>query len=176
MSGDGMSRIGTSRTGTFDWSAEAIESLTRMVAQGATGQAMADILGITRNAAIGKAHRLGLRVRGGEKGRVAAPRVPKAKPSLPCNLRASLAAEPPQDEPVPNASAGTALIQIIAVEFMQLGPHMCRWPLGGHQERAPYMFCGAVAPGVQSYCPYHARLSVNPGARVLAHYTAWGRR
>ena len=58
----------------FDWSEANIERLRGMVADGCTGQEIAEALGggLTRNAVIGKASRLGLRWP--EKGR--GPRVP----------------------------------------------------------------------------------------------------
>lgn len=42
------------------WSASSVATLTQMVAEGATYQAIGDRLGCTKNAAIGKARRLGI--------------------------------------------------------------------------------------------------------------------
>src|SRR5271167_1058400 len=48
----------------MDWSNERVEELRRLWGQGQTASRIAELLGgITRNAVIGKAHRLGLRGR-----------------------------------------------------------------------------------------------------------------
>lgn len=64
-----------------DWTQERIEDLKRLVAEGLTYAQIGALWGISRNAALGKAHRLGLKVRHGGK-RIAtkakAGRVPQA--------------------------------------------------------------------------------------------------
>ncbi len=62
----------------MEWSADRIETLKRMWAQGASARDIAERLGgITRNAVIGKAYRLGL------SGQVAAPKPAPEKPRRP---------------------------------------------------------------------------------------------
>jgi len=95
----------------MSWTDERIERLKAMWTKGATASQIADELGgVSRNAVIGKAHRLGLESRpspvkpGEEKEKKAAPRAasaPKAaKPAAPKAAPAAPAArEPAADEP-----------------------------------------------------------------------------
>lgn len=72
----------------MSWTEERIEKLTKMWEGGATASQIADELGgVSRNAVIGKAHRLGLKarpspVKANEKseGAAAAPKAPRAEP------------------------------------------------------------------------------------------------
>jgi GcrA cell cycle regulator len=96
----------------MSWTDERIERLKKMWAQGATASQIADELGgVSRNAVIGKAHRLGLEqrpspVKAGEekelkKPAAAAPAAPAAKPAQP-------KAESPRVAPAAQAEEPTA--------------------------------------------------------------------
>ncbi len=62
----------------MEWSSERVETLRRMWAQGVSARDIAERLGgITRNAVIGKAYRLGL------SGQAAPVKPPQEKPSRP---------------------------------------------------------------------------------------------
>ncbi|PEQ10485.1 GcrA cell cycle regulator [Novosphingobium sp. PC22D] len=90
----------------MSWTDERIERLTKMWEGGATASQIADELGgVSRNAVIGKAHRLGLKarpspVKPNEKPVRAAP--PPKKPAAPAEP-APRAAEPPAVEAKPAA-------------------------------------------------------------------------
>jgi GcrA cell cycle regulator len=114
-----------------------------------TAEQMARRLGISRNALIGKAHRLGLST---HKARVAKPQrrklAPKMKPLPP----------PPivEEDPVP------AEPEFAGVELLALGPKACRYPQG---DGVPYRFCGAPQLEGSSYCPYHQCVCYHPLSR-----------
>jgi GcrA cell cycle regulator len=79
----------------MSWTDERIEKLTKMWEGGATASQIADELGgVSRNAVIGKAHRLGLKarpspVKANEKAEVAeAPVAKAAKPAAPAPVEA----------------------------------------------------------------------------------------
>jgi len=89
----------------MSWTDERIERLKKMWADGATASQIADELGgVSRNAVIGKAHRLGLEQRpspvkaGEEKEKKAAPAAAQPKPAAP-------RAEPVAPRPVPAPAA-----------------------------------------------------------------------
>jgi len=100
----------------MSWTDERIEKLTKMWEGGATASQIADELGgVSRNAVIGKAHRLGLKarpspVKANEKEAAAAPaeppaaRVARAEPA-PRPAPAPRAAEPASQRPAPAAAA-----------------------------------------------------------------------
>lgn len=93
----------------MSWTDERIEKLTKMWEGGATASQIADELGgVSRNAVIGKAHRLGLKarpspVKPNEKVEVApAPKAPKPAPSETPRAAQPAAARPtPAPRPVP---------------------------------------------------------------------------
>jgi GcrA cell cycle regulator len=109
---------------------------------------MAERLGLSRNAVIGKAHRLGLKT---HKARPAPPPrkpIPKAKP-LP-------KAMPIVDEPAPPEP------EFVGVDLLALEAWSCRYPQG---QAVPYRFCGAVKQDGSSYCPHHHRVAYQPLSR-----------
>src|ERR671932_169104 len=87
----------------MSWTEERIERLKKMWGDGATASQIADELGgVSRNAVIGKAHRLGLEQRpspvkpGEEKERPAGePRLPLLRPALRRRLSGAAAAPRP---------------------------------------------------------------------------------
>ncbi len=110
----------------MSWTDERIEKLTKMWESGATASQIADELGsVSRNAVIGKAHRLGLKARPSPvkaseteaKARVAAkkPKAPapaaspapprEAKPARPAPVEAGPVADEPEAEPPQAAPA-----------------------------------------------------------------------
>jgi len=108
----------------MSWTDERIEKLTKMWEGGATASQIADELGgVSRNAVIGKAHRLGLKARPSpvkpneKEGAAAAPAAPRparteAAPSTPRPApRAEAPSRPapaPAPRPVPSAAAAAA--------------------------------------------------------------------
>lgn len=90
----------------MSWTDERIEKLTKMWEGGATASQIADELGgVSRNAVIGKAHRLGLKarpspVKANEKGEgTEAPVAKAAKPATPAPVEARPAAPKPVSPP-----------------------------------------------------------------------------
>jgi GcrA cell cycle regulator len=93
------------------WTEERIERLKTMWHEGATASEIADKLGgVSRNAVIGKAHRLGLEARpspvkpGEENAAAPAPAKAKKAEAAPAPKAAPLAEKPPE-QPAPRAAA-----------------------------------------------------------------------
>ena len=90
----------------MSWTDERIEKLTKMWEGGATASQIADELGgVSRNAVIGKAHRLGLKarpspVKANEKAEAPAP-APKPVPKAPVPEAPRAAAPAPRPQPAP---------------------------------------------------------------------------
>ena len=101
----------------MSWTEERIGTLTKMWEGGATASEIATELGgVSRNAVIGKAHRLGLKARpspvkandkkaAAKKEAAAKPAVPKPKPKAPAPRKMKEAEAPKAEEPQPEASA-----------------------------------------------------------------------
>ena len=112
---------------------------------------------ITRNAVIGRCHRLDL-------PRRVAPLPPRArkkveKPMTVKHIRVDAPIVP--EMPVADPAAGLTLLQ--------LSPGSCRWPLGELMKTyPPYLFCGQVVRFDCPYCPTHDdRARGRPIARAV---------
>jgi GcrA cell cycle regulator len=132
------------------WTQAEDEWLHALEALGYSASLIAERMGRSREAVIGRSNRL----RGGRRGLKAKPRtivtrIHKVTPPPP-NSRAARAARAPL--PVPPVDGKRRMIGIF-----ELTPTSCRWP---HGDRAPYLFCGAPRMDAGcSYCEGHARLT-----------------
>lgn len=152
------------------WTDDRVEKLKAMVEQGASAGEIEAALdcGISRNAVIGKVHRLKLAFKNGR----------GASPGKPHRPRAAVPSRPPLFDvrlPASDVSPITAAIepiQIVAVEASAGGvdhdglkPHHCRWPSG--DPRSPdFRYCGVHHIEGKPYCAHHDRKSVDPTRRV----------
>jgi GcrA cell cycle regulator len=163
----------------MSWTDERVEQLRKLWNDGlSASQVAAEIgAGITRNAVIGKIHRLGLSQRA--KTAVAArPRVAKpprlqqgggvvrsggaSAPSVMGNVALALA---PCTLPAVHARPQEEVVIPLTerVTIMELREAMCRWPIG--DPTAPdFRFCGARTPGGAGgpYCGFHAQVAYQP--------------
>ena len=151
------------------WTDERVELLKKLWSDGLSASRIAGELGgITRNAVIGKVHRLGLAGRAktpsSSTPRARKPRSAPAfrtmRPSVRGNTALAHAAvaydldrEP---EPIEN---------IIPIgqrcSLVQLSEGKCRWPIGDPGQ-AEFFFCGGKAIEGLPYCGYHARIAYQP--------------
>jgi GcrA cell cycle regulator len=158
------------------WADERVDLLAKLWNEGLSASQIAAELGgsVTRNAVIGKVHRLGLSGRAKAQA-TATPRT--RKPIRPADLTA--ADEPPVQgdtlsvaaaETQPEVSADEADLQndVVVplserVTIMELRESMCRWPLGD-PTTTEFRFCGASAIAGLPYCNHHARVAYQPAA------------
>ena len=150
---------------TAGWTEDRVGALKKLWLEGQSASQIAKQLGggVTRNAVIGKVHRLGLSGRAAPSQparatfRPARPRPaqPTQAPSAPRRIEAVQ----PRTVPAPSVPApmpdlpGTATV-------MTLGAHMCKWPIGDPSSNE-FSFCGRrSSEGV--YCVEHARVAYQP--------------
>ena len=143
------------------WSETRVTTLSQLWRDGLSASQIAKQLGgVTRNAVIGKVHRLGLSGRAVASAPARAPRTATPRPTRP--RRVALAAPAVRKPPVlafAPAPEGPGLIGDMAL----LGAHVCKWPIG--DPKSPdFSFCGRQADG--RYCATHEQTGVRPG-------TAW---
>jgi GcrA cell cycle regulator len=129
------------------WTEAKVETLKQLWAEGlSASQCAAELGGLTRNAIIGKVHRLGLQER---KARTQARTSPIPKRWNGKHVANAAAAEKPDCLPAAFAPiAGT-------VSLLELENHHCRWPVGDK-------FCGNPHANIHRnipYCPAHARIA-----------------
>ena len=172
------------------WTEDRVGALKKLWLEGQSASQIAKALGggVTRNAVIGKVHRLGLsgRAAPSQPARTsfrttrpstskaaaaadapaaaeAAP-APAAKPmqapSAPRRIEA-VAPRPVMAAPTPSAPTVAQTPELPGTAtVLTLGAHMCKWPIGDPSSR-DFSFCGRRASeGV--YCGEHARVAYQP--------------
>ena len=131
------------------WTEERVEVLKTLWNEGLSASQIAGRLGgVTRNAVIGKVHRLGLSGR-------AAPAKPKAVQ--------------PKPDPIP-APPPRAAVRMDPATWGEtratvttIGANECKWPIGDPAS-ADFHFCGQGAAGGKPYCAYHSSLAFQPNS------------
>jgi GcrA cell cycle regulator len=154
----------------MSWTDERVELLRKLWLDGLSASQIAAELahGITRNAVIGKVHRLGLSGRvkaqapaaSRQRTRSAAPR-PAPRPAAPV-ARGNLAvAFRPMEAPEPLPMEDVVIPMSEMVTIMDLREGMCRWPVGD-PTTPEFRFCGSKGASVGPYCQHHARIAYQP--------------
>ena len=144
------------------WTDERVETLKKLWLDGLSASQIAKHLGgVTRNAVIGKVHRLGL------SGRAApsqptrqvykAPRPPRPVVASQPVTRRSMEIQPSAPQP----RAITYVEEPGTATVLTLGAHMCKWPIGD-PSTDNFTFCGRRAGSDGPYCVEHARVAYQP--------------
>ena len=134
------------------WTDERVEQLRSLWTEGLSASQIARVLGgVTRNAVIGKVHRLGLAGRASP-SRAERPRLPSA-PKV--QARPHNPAQPVvEEEPVILDDGSFATV-------LTINDRMCRWPIGDPSENE-FHFCGRKPKNGSPYCEAHARKAYQP--------------
>ena len=153
------------------WPDERVEVLKTLWMDGLSASQIAARLGdgITRNAVIGKVHRLGLSGRGSPT-RVAKPRARRPRqPSAPKKMATGSDAFKPKvslarvqkREPAPEPIRLVDIPEGERIGILGLTDQTCRWPLGdpGTED---FCFCGHTPQVGTPYCDYHAEIAYQP--------------
>ncbi len=153
----------------MSWTDERVELLKKLWSDGLSASQIAGELGgITRNAVIGKVHRLGLsgRAKSSSSG-AARPRKARAPGHMMRVSRSSirgntalahayeheLEQEPELiDNVIPMGQRRTIL---------ELTEETCRWPIGDPSS-ADFFFCGGNTVNSLPYCAHHSRVAYQP--------------
>jgi GcrA cell cycle regulator len=152
------------------WTPERIERLLALAEEGLSAEGIAERLGgVSRNAVVGKLHRLGKKLgllNGNPKvprskymaPRKAKPRAPRPRITKPRIVHNS---PPPLQVTVPTGAG---------VPFLEIERHQCRWPLWGddHPPTEDKRYCGSPTAEESSYCAWHHRQSI--GQREGRHF------
>ncbi|WP_417685167.1 GcrA family cell cycle regulator [Roseibium sp.] len=161
----------------MSWTNERVELLKKLWTEGHSASQIANELGgVTRNAVIGKVHRLGL------SGRAKAP-APAAKPRR-SRSSTSSSSSTPRAAAQPQSQGATALKMEAApapvaqikpqaepvaelvpmserATILSLTERTCKWPIGDPGSEDFY-FCGRNSdPGVP-YCAHHCKIAYQP--------------
>ena len=177
----------------MSWTDERVDQLRDMWLDGKSASQIAAVLanGITRNAVIGKVHRLGLSGRVKTPGQ-SAPRPRAPKPQQQPQHRAASHGEHRSQGPRTNGANALAWAPRVdprpverpvdevvipmseRVTIMELKEAMCRWPLGDPQS-PDFRYCGGKSPIGVPYCAYHSRVAYQPAQDRRRTVKAGGR-
>jgi GcrA cell cycle regulator len=159
------------------WTDEIVEQLKQHWIDGKSASQIAGLLGngVTRNAVIGKVHRLGLA------GRAKTPSASVPRPRRLAPPPMHRVAGPRLNAPVPRIMRGATAFALapetlseleqpefesvvlpmsLRVTIVELKESMCRWPLGD-PATSEFRYCGSpTATG--PYCTYHGGLAYQP--------------
>lgn len=139
------------------WTEERTEILKKMFAEGDSFALIAARLGISRNAAIGKAARLGLSRDAGPSQKPGRPRCEK-----PIARQKVTRQAPISYQPLAAATPATPLTG--GVTLLDLREHHCKFPFGDPRSE-DFRFCGAPKETIiDPYCPAHRMVAYEPSA------------
>ncbi len=165
----------------MNWTDERVELLKKLWAEGlSASQIAAQLGGVSRNAVIGKVHRLKLSGRGRT---TAAPARQKKASSTPAASKPVRAAAPARSaaptigatalqvqfdsEPVARQQLRSSDNVVVPIsrrlDLTQLTERTCKWP-NGDPLSEDFHFCGNEAGESGPYCAYHARLAFQPAS------------
>ena len=151
------------------WTDERVELLKKLWADGlSASQIAAELGGVTRNAVIGKVHRLGLsgRAKSPSSG-IPRPRKPRShmmRVSRPMSRGSNALAHSYEMEPEPEPELIDNIIPIGQRRtLLELNEKTCRWPIGD-PATPDFFFCGGNPLEGLPYCHYHSRVAYQPAS------------
>ena len=173
----------------MSWTDERVELLAKLWSEGLSASQIAKELGgVSRNAVIGKVHRLKLSARA--KPSSSTKRVKKAAPASPSPTRQTTAT---QARPggssigVQTSVVGATALQaeyvteavaemriqpqeevVIPIsrrlKLVQLSETTCKWPIGDPLDGDAFHFCGNDSEEGKPYCTFHCKLAFQPSS------------
>ena len=160
----------------MSWTEDRVSRLTKLWADGlSASQIAADLGGVTRNAVIGKVHRLGLSGRAKPASSTASrikrqprsagyasTRAPRAtaRTSGANALNIDAVAEV-RFRPKPIEDVVIPISRHVTV--MQLTEDTCKWP-NGDPQNSNFSFCGHRSKETTPYCEFHSKLAFQPAS------------
>jgi len=165
----------------MSWTDQRVEKLEKLWKEGKSAAEIAKELGdVTRNAVIGKAHRLGLsgrpqssastQTKKDTSGKTAKSISPKKVAEAKKQASAKAVAET-QAKTVPAAVVRSAATRAAerpedGLTILDLSERVCKWPIGDPRD-ADFHFCGGPSRPGTPYCDEHV---------AMAYQTSSGRR
>ncbi|MEO3386350.1 GcrA family cell cycle regulator [Mesorhizobium sp. CAU 1741] len=163
----------------MNWTDERVELLRKLWAEGLSASQIATQLGgVSRNAVIGKVHRLKLSARGRTSS--AQPRAKKAASAgapaksvsrqtrtVTASVGATALAVQFDAEPVARQMLRPSANVVVPISrklsLIQLSERTCKWP-NGDPLSEEFSFCGNEAGDSGPYCGYHSKVAYQPAS------------
>lgn len=145
------------------WTPELIKDLKKLWKKGLTTGEIGRLIGMSKNAVVGKAHRLGLESRPSpiRREKVVAPKSQKVNKA---DLKVAVSSVEDQKEEVQSVltekmtKQAKKHIKSKGVKLVDLKPTSCRWPEGDPKD-PDFHFCGKEALPGKSYCEEHSQVA-----------------
>lgn len=166
----------------MNWTDERVELLRKLWAEGlSASQIAAKLGGVSRNAVIGKVHRLKLSSRGRattsttrtkKSTKAAAPSKPVQRTggytrSMPSSLGATALQQQFIADTVAEQVKKPATDVVVPIsrhlKLVELTERTCKWPIGDPLSE-DFHFCGNDPSDTGPYCTYHSRLAFQPAS------------
>lgn len=128
------------------WTPEKIKSLKKLWQKGKSTVEIGKALGISKNAVVGKVHRLELAARPSPIKSAGAVKKTTAKTADKASGKSGV------------KSQSKTKVKNDKVTLMDLKLTSCRWPIGDPKD-ADFHFCGKPAQTGKPYCPEHCKLA-----------------
>lgn len=166
-----------------NWTDERVERLKKLWSEGlSASQIAAQLGGVSRNAVIGKVHRLNLPGRAKAGGATSARS--QKRVTMPAQSRPAAFAPRTITRTVTRPAGATMLKEEVDIEALEemvvsssnvvvpifkrvplikLTERTCKWPLGDPL-KDDFCFCGNDSPDNTPYCTYHQKLAYQPSA------------
>ena len=162
----------------MSWNDERVNTLKKLWAEGHSASQIAKQLGgVTRNAVIGKVHRLGLSGRATQSRPVKRPpRLARPKPRFLADGTIAAAAAAPAVPAPPLPVPALVIERVSAIKplppllvdgtpatILTLRDTMCKWPIGDPAD-PKFAFCGRKSD-CGPYCAEHAQVAFQPARK-----------
>jgi GcrA cell cycle regulator len=160
----------------MNWTEERVELLRKLWSEGLSASQIAAQLGsVTRNAVIGKVHRLKLAGRGRTAAQPARAKKPQAakpaaarpmRPTTPSQGANALQTQfdaQPIVRPAYRPTSDVVVPISRMLSLTDLTERTCKWP-NGDPLMESFSFCGNEAGDSGPYCGYHSRLAYQPAS------------
>jgi GcrA cell cycle regulator len=166
----------------MNWNDERVELLRKLWAEGlSASQIAAQLGGVSRNAVIGKVHRLKLSSRGrataspvrqkktsqGSTGSKSVTRSSSSVRSMPVSVGATALQAQFEVEPVARHHIRPVENVVVPIsrrlQLVQLSERTCKWP-NGDPLSEDFSFCGNDTAESGPYCTYHSRIAFQPAS------------
>ena len=166
-----------------NWTEDRVDRLKKLWSEGlSASQIAAQLGGVSRNAVIGKVHRLNLPGRAKAGGATSARS--QKRVTTPVQARPAAFAPRTITRTVTRPAGATMLKEEVEIETLQemvvsssnvvvpifkrvplikLTERTCKWPLGDPL-KDDFCFCGNDSPDNTPYCTYHQKLAYQPSA------------
>lgn len=166
----------------MNWTDERVELLKKLWADGLSASQIAGQLGgVSRNAVIGKVHRLKLSSRGravsaqprqkksvqGGVAKASAGRAATVTRMITTSIGATALQAQFDAEPVARQMLRPVLNVVVPIsrrlQLVELSERTCKWP-NGDPLSEEFHFCGNDSAATGPYCAYHARVAFQPAS------------